>query len=218
MIAHRLSTVRDADLIIVLNHGRIVQQGTHDDLLAQDGLYRQLHEAQQRRRRPASRCGGGGERMNGRRRKLVVLGMMTKIPVAGVVWQTLHYLLGFRRLGFDAYYVEAHARTPGMLMRSERDDGSALAAAFIDRHSRPIRISRTAGPTTRCTTTAGVYGMSERALQRLYASAELIVNLHGGTEPRPEHSETGRLVYLETDPVQLQVELAEDTAVRARLP
>jgi ABC-type multidrug transport system fused ATPase/permease subunit len=52
MIAHRLSTVRDADLIIVLNHGRIVQQGTHDDLLVQDGLYRQLHEAQQRRRRP----------------------------------------------------------------------------------------------------------------------------------------------------------------------
>jgi ABC-type multidrug transport system fused ATPase/permease subunit len=50
MIAHRLSTVRDADLIIVLNHGRIVQQGTHDDLLAEDGLYRQLHEAQQRRR------------------------------------------------------------------------------------------------------------------------------------------------------------------------
>jgi len=36
----------------VLNHGRIVQQGTHDDLAAQDGLYRQLHEAQQRRRRP----------------------------------------------------------------------------------------------------------------------------------------------------------------------
>jgi ATP-binding cassette subfamily B protein len=50
MIAHRLSTVRDADLIIVLDHGRIVQQGTHDQLLGQDGLYCQLHEAQQRRR------------------------------------------------------------------------------------------------------------------------------------------------------------------------
>ena len=55
-----------------------------------------------------------------------------------------------------------------------------------------------------------LYGMSERELRRLYASAELIVNLHGGTEPRPEHYETGRLVYLETDPVQLQVELHEE--------
>jgi ATP-binding cassette, subfamily B, bacterial len=52
MIAHRLSTVRDADLIVVLNHGRIVQQGTHEQLVVQDGLYRELHEAQQRRRRP----------------------------------------------------------------------------------------------------------------------------------------------------------------------
>ncbi len=50
MIAHRLSTVRDADLIIVVNHGQIVQTGTHDDLYGADGLYRHLHEAQQRKR------------------------------------------------------------------------------------------------------------------------------------------------------------------------
>ena len=35
--------------------------------------------------------------------------MMTKMPVAGVVWQNLHYLLGFERLGYEAYYVETHA-------------------------------------------------------------------------------------------------------------
>ncbi len=51
MIAHRLSTVREADLILVLSQGRIVQQGTHDELVEQDGLYRQLYEAQRRRRR-----------------------------------------------------------------------------------------------------------------------------------------------------------------------
>ena len=46
MVAHRLSTVRNADLIIVLNHGEIVEEGTHDELLARDGLYRQLHDVQ----------------------------------------------------------------------------------------------------------------------------------------------------------------------------
>ena len=51
------------------------------------------------------------------REKIVLLGMMTKIPVAGEIWSTLHYLIGFRRLGFDVYYVEAHARTPSPLMR-----------------------------------------------------------------------------------------------------
>jgi ABC-type multidrug transport system fused ATPase/permease subunit len=52
MIAHRLSTVRDADLIIVLEHGRLVQLGTHDELVAVDGLYRQLHDTQVHPRKP----------------------------------------------------------------------------------------------------------------------------------------------------------------------
>ena len=50
LIAHRLSTVRDADLILVVDHGRVVQRGTHDELLEQEGLFRQLVEAQERRR------------------------------------------------------------------------------------------------------------------------------------------------------------------------
>ena len=141
-------------------------------------------------------------------RTIVVLGMMTKIPVAGVVWQTLHYLLGFRRLGFEVAYVEAHARTPSMLMETEHDDGAALAAGFIDRVLRRFDLGD-------CWSYAALHddgsyhGLSEHVVRRLYGSAELIVNLHGGTEPLPGQAETGRLVYVETDPVQLQVELHE---------
>ena len=46
VIAHRLSTIRDADTIVVMDGGNIVEQGSHDDLLARDGLYRSLYESQ----------------------------------------------------------------------------------------------------------------------------------------------------------------------------
>ncbi|MCU1533157.1 MAG: transporter ATP-binding protein [Arthrobacter sp.] len=46
VIAHRLSTVKDADLILVMDHGRIVAHGTHRQLMARGGLYTELYEAQ----------------------------------------------------------------------------------------------------------------------------------------------------------------------------
>ena len=145
------------------------------------------------------------------REKIVLLGMMTKMPVAGVVWQTVHYLAGLRRLGYEVYYVEAHARTPSMFMDREQDDGSGRAASFIDGVMRRFGFDgrwayHALHDDGRC------YGMGESELSALYGSAALLINLHGGTMPLPEHYETGRLVYLETDPVQLQIELYENNA------
>jgi ATP-binding cassette subfamily B protein len=69
VIAHRLSTVRSADNIICLENGRVIQQGTHDDLISQDGLYRRFWAERARARdwklgpRDLSRApADGGER------------------------------------------------------------------------------------------------------------------------------------------------------------
>lgn len=46
IIAQRLLTLKSADYILVLDHGRIVERGKHDALLAQDGLYREIYDLQ----------------------------------------------------------------------------------------------------------------------------------------------------------------------------
>jgi ABC-type multidrug transport system fused ATPase/permease subunit len=45
VIAHRLSTIQHCDLIVVMNHGEIVETGTHQSLLAQNGAYAKLHRS-----------------------------------------------------------------------------------------------------------------------------------------------------------------------------
>ncbi|HEX6385853.1 MAG TPA: hypothetical protein VF177_14380 [Anaerolineae bacterium] len=144
-----------------------------------------------------------------KKKEIVLLGMMSRHPVAGVVWQTVHYLVGLARLGYDVYYVEAHAANPSMFCRSQQDDGSAASAAFIDSVMRRFDLNdrwafHALHSDGRC------YGMSEGRLRQLYGSADLLINLHGATKPLPEHSATGRLIYLETDPVALQIELYDN--------
>jgi ATP-binding cassette subfamily B protein/subfamily B ATP-binding cassette protein MsbA len=58
VIAHRLSTIRHADRILVIEHGRIVEQGTHDELMAHSGRYRQMVDLQTRPPEPVKRPAG----------------------------------------------------------------------------------------------------------------------------------------------------------------
>jgi hypothetical protein len=137
--------------------------------------------------------------------KIVVLGMMSRHPVAGIVWLTMQYLIGLKRLGYEPYYIEAHGATPKMFMQPD-DDGSIRAAQFLAEVMH--RFDLDGHWAFQALHSDGrVYGMSDTTLAELYESAALLVNLHGGTTPRPEHLATGRLAYLGTDPVIREIEV-----------
>jgi len=135
-------------------------------------------------------------------KKIIVLGMITRHPVAGMIWLTVQYLLGFQRLGYDVYYVEpqgSSAESAAWLERVMRQFGLEHRWAYDIIHDEP-----------RC------YGMSKTSLTELYREAAWIFNLHGSTKPTPELYATGRLVYIGTDPVEIEINLwdGEDWATK----
>ena len=95
-----------------------------------------------------------------------------------------------------------------MFLDDSDHDGSDKVAAFLDGVLRRFDLGdRWAFHALHADSRS--YGLSAGQLARLYDSTRWIINLHGGTLPLPEHCATNRLIFLETDPVQVQIELSE---------
>lgn len=140
------------------------------------------------------------------RPSIVLLGMMTRMPVGGVIWQAIQYLIGLQRLGFDVVYVEDHGIYPAMLANGADPDGAANSAGFIARTLERFDLGgcwwyRPWDGAERC------YGLSRVQLAAAFDQAAAVINLHGGTLPKPEHKSSGALIYVETDPVAPEIEL-----------
>ncbi|MEP6809233.1 MAG: hypothetical protein ABI992_03250 [Chthoniobacterales bacterium] len=147
--------------------------------------------------------------MMARRKPLVVLlGLMTTMPVGGVIWQTLHYLIGLQRLGFDVHYAEDHGVFPAMLadtFAAEDPDGARRAADFLQRTLEEFNLGD-AWSYHSWQGSERSFGRTRPEYVHLLSEAALVINLHGGTLPREEYP-SDRLIYLETDPVAPEIEL-----------
>ena len=123
-----------------------------------------------------------------------------------MIWQTLHYLVGLQRLGFEVYYAEDHGIYPSMFTDDEDFDGGEKAAAFLARTLEKFDLgSRWSFHAWHWDDRS--FGIAQPAMKKIYASAAAVINLHGCTVPRPEHGSGGAFIYLETDPVGPEVEL-----------
>jgi hypothetical protein len=144
----------------------------------------------------------------GQKPTVIVLGMMGRAPFAGVAWQVLHYLEGFRRLGYDVYYLEDTGDWPYDPEQNTITDDCRYTVNYIARLlawcGLPGRWGyRAAAQDNR------MFGLSEAEVARLLGRAAALVNLTGATVLREEHLRVPVRIYLETDPVLPQIEVAQ---------
>ena len=141
--------------------------------------------------------------------KIIILGSMCRLPVAGVVFQILHYMLGFEKLGFQSYYVEWHGNwIKDPITHTDDLENPRLIIGdvmrtygFADRwicRGDQIAPGYTFG------------GMSYERLLSLYKEAKAIINVTGAHLIEEEQLQCPRRVYLESDPGIPQIKLNND--------
>jgi hypothetical protein len=143
-----------------------------------------------------------------KRRGLVVLGMMGQLPFAGMAWQVLHYVEGFRRLGHDVTYIEDTRDWP----YDPEQGGKTADSDYTVKHIAGL-MAWSGLPDAwayRAEEKGGAwFGLTQREVAGRLERADALINLHGITELREAYLEVPVRIYLETDPVAPQIEIAK---------
>jgi hypothetical protein len=145
-----------------------------------------------------------------RRDPLLVLGITGQYPMAGVAWQAIHYLLGFRELGWDVWYVEDSGAPP----YDPRADGVTGECSYAIQYVADVMGRVGLGDRWAYVDMMKneTHGIGRAQLDQLYKDAGAIVNVCGATAPRDEHRQGAKLIYVETDPVYEQLMIARGDA------
>lgn len=142
------------------------------------------------------------------RLRIIVAGGVGAMPFAGVAWQVLQYLEGFRRLGHDVFYLEDTRRWPYDPVAESVSDDATAAIAYVAALMPRCGLDG-AWAYRDVAQNGSLHGVSERVLARTLADADVLVNVSGVTVLRDEHLQVPVRVYLETDPVLPQIEIAQ---------
>jgi hypothetical protein len=140
--------------------------------------------------------------------QLILLGAMGRVPFAGMAWEVLHYVEGFRRLGHDVYYIEDTNTWPYDPEQDGSSEDCRHAVEYIARAMDWAGLGdrwayRAAEPDGR------IYGLSESCFSRLFEQADVLINHGASTRLREEHLGVPVRVLLQTDPGGEEILVAE---------
>jgi hypothetical protein len=151
-----------------------------------------------------------------KRRNIIVLHFAAQMPLAGIAWQAMHYLIGLERLGFKAWYIEDGGANPF----DPRANSVAMECDYNVEFLR--RVMERHGFAERWAYWDAIhnihYGLSPVEVRTLYREADALINLCGATRLREEHLACPLRVMIDTDPVYEQIKYATaDEASRVYL-
>ena len=144
--------------------------------------------------------------------RVVVLGFMGACPIAGVLWQHLHYIESLRRLGADVWYVEDTSRYPYNPVTFDTSGDYAYAAesiaAVMAKCQLPDRWGYVAGHLPE----GGGAGLDPVKARALIREADVVLNVCGSHDLTPDMQAARCLVYVESDPGVEQIKVAKGDA------
>ena len=143
------------------------------------------------------------------------MGFMGSCPIAGVIWQHIHYVVGLQRLGHEVYYVEDSARLPYNPETFEVNNEYDYAAKLLARLASEFGFERRWGFCARYLPTNPSAGLSLKKIRQLYREADAILNICGTQEFNEDLLRSERILYIESDPGVEQIKI--DKRVRSTI-
>lgn len=147
-------------------------------------------------------------RMSQTRHRIVVCSFMGNCPIAGVLWQTLHYLVGLQRLGHDVYYIEDTSRVPYDPVAYTLTEDTAYVAKILSQLADEFGFAGKWAFSPRYRSREETIGPLSRAeVNELYRTADAVLNICGSHELNEDITLSERLVYVESDPGVEQIKV-----------
>ncbi|HME89693.1 MAG TPA: hypothetical protein VKE30_10835 [Chthoniobacterales bacterium] len=150
-----------------------------------------------------------------KRKRIVVMGFMGSMPIAGVIWQHLHYVVGLQRLGHEVYYIEDSARLPYNPETFEVNEPFDYAANVLAKLAREFDFKNRWGFCARYLKNNPTAGLPLRRIRQLYCDADAVLNICGTQEFNDDLLESERIIYVESDPGVEQIKI--DNGVRSTI-
>jgi hypothetical protein len=142
-----------------------------------------------------------------KRKRIVVMGFMGSCPIAGVIWQHIHYIVGLQRLGHAVYYIEDSARLPYNPETFEVNNEFDYAARLLNRLSREFGFKNRWAFCARYLPGNPTAGLPLRRIRQLYREADAILNICGAQEFNDDLLVSDRILYIESDPGVEQIKI-----------